>query len=119
VLIVKPRTFPSVGRFVARTLKIEEPKMSSVKKAIQIASAAVLVATGFVAMIPSAASAAVVCNRAGDCWHAERTYRYPRAMAVVRHPDHWYFHQTWNDRRHWRDYHTGRGYYRNGIWVTF
>jgi hypothetical protein len=92
--------------------------MSSVKKVVQLASAALLVATGF-AVVPSAASAAVVCNRDGDCWHTERVYRYPRAMSVVRHPDHWYFHQTWNDSRHWRDYHTGRGYYRGGVWVTF
>jgi hypothetical protein len=92
--------------------------MGSVKKAVQFASAAVLVATGFAA-VPSAASAAVVCNREGDCWHTERVYRYPRSLGIVRHPDHWYFHQTWNDRRHWRDYHSGRGYYRGGAWVIF
>jgi len=36
------------------------------------------------------------------------------------HPDDWYFHRHWdNDSRyHYRDYHAGRGYYRNGIWIT-
>ena len=54
--------------------------MSSVKRAVQFATAAVLIATGFAA-VPSAASAAVVCNRDGDCWHTDRTYR-----RVVRSP---------------------------------
>ena len=37
----------------------------------------------------------------------------------VRHPDDWYFHRHWdNDRQyHWREYHEGRGYYENGVWV--
>jgi hypothetical protein len=95
--------------------------MSYAKRAVQLASAAVLIATGFAAAIPTAASAAVVCNRDGDCWHSDRNYRYPREMPLERHPDHWYFHQNWSESRdrHWRDYHEGRGYYRGGVWVTF
>ncbi len=35
------------------------------------------------------------------------------------HPDDWYFHRRWDDGRyHFRDYHAGRGYYRNGLWIT-
>jgi len=85
---------------------------------VRIAAAAALAATGYVAVL-SAASAAVVCNHEGDCWHTEGAYHYPRGVIMERHPDHWYFHQTWNDRRHWRDYHEGRGYWRGGVWVTF
>ena len=88
------------------------------KKVLQLASVAAFVAMGFAAA-PTAASAAVVCNRDGDCWHADRSVRYPRAVIVTRHPDHWYFHQDWSKERHWRDYHSGRGYYKGGVWVTF
>ena len=94
--------------------------MSYVKRAVQLASAAVLIATGFAA-VPSTTFGAVVCNRDGDCWHTDRAYRYPRATTVERHPDHWYFHQNWAQSRdrHWRDYRPGRGYYRSGVWIAF
>jgi len=45
-----------------------------------------------VSLSATPAAAYVVCNRAGECWD--------------------------NDH-HWRDYHEGRGYYREGIWVPF
>jgi len=37
------------------------------------------------------------------------------------HPDDWYFHRHWDSDRdyHWRGYHEGRGYWRNGVWITF
>lgn len=67
----------------------------------------------------SGASAYVVCNRDGDCWHTDHRYRYPGA-GYVWHPDDWYFHRTWaGDRWHWRDSHEGRGYWRGGVWVRF
>ncbi|THD58622.1 hypothetical protein [Phenylobacterium sp.] len=65
------------------------------------------------------ASADVVCNRDGDCWHAHEHYNYAPNLGVVVHPDDWYFHQHWDDHHHWRDYHEGRGYYRGGVWVPF
>jgi hypothetical protein len=34
------------------------------------------------------------------------------------HPDDWYFHQHWDADRHFRDYHEGRGYYKDGVWIT-
>jgi hypothetical protein len=67
------------------------------------------------------ASAYIACNRDGDCWHTESRYRAPN-MRFDYHPDDYYFHQRWDgdQRRHWRsDYHRDRGYYRNGIWITF
>ena len=44
-----------------------------------------------------------------------------RASRFDYHPDDWYFHRRWEgDRDHrWRDYHEGRGYWRNGVWITF
>ncbi|HYS45795.1 MAG TPA: hypothetical protein VEM35_05125 [Rhizomicrobium sp.] len=67
------------------------------------------------------ASAYIACNRFGDCWHTESRYR-PPGMRFDYHPDDWYFHERWDgdERRHWRsDYHRDRGYYRNGLWITF
>jgi hypothetical protein len=65
------------------------------------------------------ASAYIACNREGDCWHTEQRYSRP-GVRFDYHPDDYYFHQRWDDRRHWRgDYHAGRGYYRNGIWLSF
>ena len=63
------------------------------------------------------ASAYVACNHEGDCWHTESRVRAP-GVTFEYHPDDWYFHQHWDRDRHWRDYHEGRGYWRNGVWIT-
>ncbi len=62
------------------------------------------------------ASAAIVCNRQGVCWHAPRPYAYPRGYGIVVHPNSW----RWGPgaRYVWRE-HPGRGYWRNGIWISF
>jgi hypothetical protein len=64
----------------------------------------------------STASAAVVCNADGACWHVKRAYSYPATAGIVVHPNGW----RWGarDRYTWRE-HVGRGYWRNGVWVTF
>lgn len=76
-------------------------------------------ATAAMTLAATSASAAVVCNAAGDCWHTDHRYHYDPGLGIVVHPDDWYFHQHWDDRHHMRDYHDGRGYYRNGIWIPF
>ena len=78
-----------------------------------------LIGAGALAVTAGSASAYVACNRDGDCWHTESRVRAPGARFDY-HPDDWYFHQRWDNdnRRHYRDYHEGRGYYRNGIWIT-
>ncbi len=65
------------------------------------------------------ASASVVCNSSGDCWHTDHRDNYGRDVRLERHPDHWYFHRDWDHdtNHHWRPYHEGRGYYRDGAWV--
>lgn len=73
---------------------------------------------GVVIATTAPASAYVVCNREGDCWHTETRYSYP-GIGFSIHPDDWYFHQTWGADRHFREYNRGRGYWRGGIWVTF
>jgi hypothetical protein len=89
------------------------------KLAIQAALGA-MVAGGALAAMSAPASAYVVCNREGDCWHTEKRYSAP-GVTFQWHPDDWYFHQHWDaDRDHrWHDYREGRGYYRNGIWMSF
>jgi hypothetical protein len=91
------------------------------KNALNGAAIAALLALGGLAATTSAASAYVVCNDVGDCWHTDARYHYGPDVHVQYHPDDWYFHRDWNNDHdhHWRDYHDGRGYYRNGLWVTF
>jgi hypothetical protein len=93
------------------------------KKALLAVSAVVLATVGVLAVVP-AASARVVCNSYGDCWHTDTRYnynKYDRDQHAQYHSDDWYFHQNWNgdSQRHYRDHHDGRGYYKNGIWLTF
>ncbi|HWF64426.1 MAG TPA: hypothetical protein VN685_07450 [Rhizomicrobium sp.] len=85
------------------------------KKLLQAGAAAIL-AAGALAVTTSAASAEIVCNSEGDCWHTHEHYDYQPSFGVVVHPDDW----RWSDRDHyrWRE-HDGRGYWRNGIWLTF
>lgn len=68
------------------------------------------------ALTATGASAAIVCNRAGECWHAPRGFVARPEWGLVVHPNHW----RWGPREHfvWRE-HPGRGYWRNGVWVTF
>ena len=88
------------------------------KKTLTLAAIAATLAIGGVAATATTASAAIVCNRDGDCWHVDNRLAYPH-MRFERHPDDWYFHRHWdNDRdHHWREYHEGRGYYDHGVWM--
>ena len=83
------------------------------------AATAALFAVGFVATPMSSASARVVCNDDGDCWHTDSPYRY--RVHVRTFPDNWYFHHDWDGDHdhHWRGHHEGRGYWRSGVWVNF
>ena len=87
------------------------------KLAIQAALGAVIGA-GALAASAAPASAYVACNREGDCWHTENRVRAP-GVTFSFHNDDWYFHQKWDNDHRFRDYHTGRGYWRNGIWLNF
>jgi hypothetical protein len=94
------------------------------KKTLLAASAAVIVGAAGLIVIATPASARVVCNSYGDCWHTDARYdynRYDRDQRPVYHSDDWYFHQHWDSDRdhHFRESHEGRGYYKNGIWLSF
>ncbi len=77
---------------------------------------AALLGLGLLAAGATTASAAVVCNREGFCWHVRHPYAYRPEFGIVVHPDNW----RWGPNEHynWRE-HRGRGYWRNGVWVRF
>jgi hypothetical protein len=91
--------------------------MFSAKKTISTAAFALLMGTAGLVVAAAPASARVVCNPEGDCWHTDSAPRVP-GVRFESHPDDWYFHQHWDDHRHYRDYHEGRGYYRSGVWIN-
>jgi hypothetical protein len=95
--------------------------MIFMKTALSAAAIALFVGTGALVASTETATARVVCNSSGDCWHTEANYRYP-GTGYTRHNDDWYFHQRWdaNDsNRHYRERHDGRGYYKSGVWISF
>jgi hypothetical protein len=66
----------------------------------------------------SAASADVVCNRYNECWRVHDRLDYPAGIGMTFHDD------TWADAHRaghwrWRQDRFDRGYYRNGVWITF
>ncbi len=86
------------------------------KKALKSAAFATLLGGGLLFGMTGAASAHIVCNSEGDCWHVADTYTYPDGFGLVVHEDAW----KWGDADHYRWHeHDGRGYWHNGVWVTF
>jgi hypothetical protein len=85
------------------------------KKFVKLAAAAAITA-GTVALMTATASAAIVCNAEGECWHTRTAYEYRPEFGVTVHPDGWRWGATDNYR--WRE-HRGRGYWHSGVWVTF
>jgi len=87
------------------------------KSIVKLAAAAAL-ATSALLVTSVSASADIVCNRDGDCWHVSHRYhyRYHDEFGIVVHPDGW----AWRTGEHYRWHeHRGRGYWRHGIWITF
>ena len=71
------------------------------------------------AVSATSASAYVACNHDGDCWHTRTSRVRVPGVTFDWHPDDWYFHQHWDaGDHHWRDFHSGRGYWRDGVWIT-
>jgi hypothetical protein len=71
-------------------------------------------AAGGLVFAATGASADVVCNDEGDCWHVKGEAKYKPELKVQVHPDSWKF----ADKDHrWRE-HEGHGYWRSGIWIN-
>jgi hypothetical protein len=85
-------------------------------KLLVTAALSAVIGAGSLVAFTAPASAAIVCNRDGDCWHTTERYRYRPAWGLTVHPDNW----TWRDSRRyrWRE-HDGRGYWRGGVWIGF
>ena len=79
-------------------------------------AAAALLSLGALTATAATASAAIVCNSEGFCWHVRHPYAYRPEFGIVVHPNSW----RWHHGGHyvWRE-HRGRGYWRHGAWVTF
>ena len=73
-----------------------------------------LAAVGAMALVATSASAAIVCNDDGDCWHVKGEARYKPELRLHIHPDNWKFaekeHYRWHE-------HEGHGYWRGGVWI--
>ena len=83
------------------------------KIAIAAAAAALSVVT-----LATSASAAIVCNREGECWHVKNRYAYDAGWGLVVHPNNW----RWGPREKfvWREpVREERGYWRGGVWIKF
>jgi hypothetical protein len=86
------------------------------KKLLVTAALSAMIGAGALVAFTAPASAAIVCNHDGDCWHTTTSYRYHPDWGITVHPNAW----RWGVRDHyrWRE-HTGRGYWRGGVWITF
>ena len=70
------------------------------------------------ALTATTASAAIVCNDEGDCWHVKERYEYRPEFKLEIYPDDWRWGEHENRKYRWRE-HEGRGYWRNDVWVEF
>ena len=73
-----------------------------------------IVMIGALTLAASSASAAIVCNDEGDCWHMKGEARYKPELRLHVHPDNWKFAEK--DRYRWRE-HEGHGYWKSGVWI--
>lgn len=103
--------------------------MTILRKFLATGAIAAVVGVGALAVTSTAASARTVCNSDGDCWHESTQYEYPTTLGVRFYGDDYrtahHDLERANDmdraKDHytWRENHDGRGYYRQGLWVTF
>jgi len=75
-----------------------------------------LLGAGAMLMTTLTASAKIVCNADGECWHVQTDYPYQPDFGLIIHPDDW----TWKQGEHytWKE-HDGRGYWKGGKWTEF
>ena len=90
--------------------------MNAISKGFLIAAGALTLGAGALTMSADTASAAVVCNRDGDCWKVRGKPRYKPEFGVRVYGDDWRWRRGENYR--WRKVGRGHGYYRDGVWVT-
>lgn len=69
------------------------------------------------AVTTTSASAAIVCNRDGDCWRAKQRYDYGPKLGLRVYGDNWHWRK--GEKYRWREAREGRGYWRRGVWIQF
>jgi hypothetical protein len=82
---------------------------------MKLVTTAAVLGASVLAFTATTASAEIVCNDGGDCWHVKERYKYSPELHLRIHPDSW----RWKDAEthyKWRE-HEGRGYWRGGVWV--
>jgi len=79
-------------------------------------TAAALVTGSALTFMTTAASAEIVCNAEGECWHVHHHYEYKPEFGLTVHEDNW--HWGADEHYRWREHH-GRGYWHNGVWIEF
>ena len=83
-------------------------------------SKALLIAGSALAITAGNASAAIVCNDEGDCWHSKVKHEYKPEFGVRIYGDDWKWADNDSKRYRWREHDgEGRGYWRKGIWLGF
>ncbi|HWA04359.1 MAG TPA: hypothetical protein VG819_12625 [Rhizomicrobium sp.] len=88
------------------------------KSFVKTAVVAAILGLSGLAVTATSASAYIVCNRDGECWHVNRKYTYKPEFGIVVHPNSW----RWgvNERFRWREPpRHERGYWRGGVWIRF
>jgi hypothetical protein len=83
---------------------------------MKLITTAALLSAGALAMTATTASAAIVCNGAGDCWHVQGHADYKPDLRLTVHPDNWKWRDADASHHRWRE-HAGHGYWRGGVWV--
>jgi hypothetical protein len=107
-----PGTFARMRTFISAYSAGVQPMMNiRAKLCVLVFSGLALVAVSSVS-----ASARIVCNEDGDCWHAQEDYTFPPGVHVEIHPDNWHWKE--GERHDWKE-HEGRGYWHGGKWEAF
>lgn len=79
-----------------------------------------LVAVAGMFIITTGASAEIVCNDEGDCWHVKAKHEYKPEFGVRVYADDWKWADSDEKKHRWHE-HDGdeRGYWRKGVWIGF
>jgi hypothetical protein len=81
---------------------------------MKLVTTAALLGASMLALTATTASAEIVCNDSGDCWHVKEHRVYEPGLKLRVYPDSWKWRET--DHYRWRE-HPGHGYWRGGVWV--
>ena len=83
-------------------------------------SLALIAGASILALNLTTASAEIVCNEDGDCWHQKAKHEYKPEFGVRVYGDDWKWGDNDSKKYRWRE-HDGeqRGYWKKGLWIEF